>query len=79
LAAEAWTKNGIPIGNEFTVFKTVTIEFMIVVTVKSKRSGLNVVSYTYIITDYCVHLNIRYSLAYKTFSGSQKNFYTVHV
>jgi len=58
LEAEACTKNGIPIGNEFTVSKTVTIEFMIVVTVKFKRRGLNVVSYTCIITDYCVHLNI---------------------
>jgi hypothetical protein len=58
LAAEACTKNGIRIGNEFTVSKTVTIDFMIVVTVRSKRSGVDVVSYTYIVTDYCVHLNI---------------------
>jgi len=60
LAAEACTKNGIPIGNKFTLSKTVTIEFMIVVTVKSKRSRFYVVSYIYI-TDYCVHLNISWS------------------
>lgn len=51
-------KNGIPIGNKYTVSRTVTIDLMIVVAVKSKRSRLYGVSYTYIITDCCVHLNI---------------------